>query len=257
MLAGLIVICGVGGLVVGSFLNVVIYRVPEGLSIVSPPSACPACESPIRPYDNIPVLSWLLLRGRCRDCGVRISARYPLVELSTALLFAATAARFGAKWCLPAYLVLGAGLLALALVDAERMLLPKRIVYPTMFMVAALLVLASAATPFWRGLWVGALCGAVWLLIFLSLHLISPRSLGFGDVRLSPLLGLALGWLGVWYCLLGFIAANLIGLVVGGILIATKRASRSQPIPYGIYLAVGTELAIFAGPLLLSPLAGR
>jgi leader peptidase (prepilin peptidase)/N-methyltransferase len=253
----LILVCGLAGLAIGSFLNVVIYRVPLGLSVVSPPSACPGCEAPIRPIDNVPVLSWLLLRGRCRSCGMRISARYPLVELSTALLFVATAARFGAKWCLPAYLVLGAGLLALALIDAERMLLPKRIVYPASIGVAALLLLASVATPWWRGLWVGALCAAAWLALFLVLHLVSPRSLGFGDVRLAPLLGFSLGWLGVWYCLYGFIAANLLGALVGGALILSKRRSHSEPIPYGIYLAIGAELAILSGPLVLRPLQGH
>ena len=128
MLGILIVGCAVLGLAVGSFLNVVIYRVPRGESIVTPPSACPTCHSPIAPWDNIPVFSWLVLRGRCRNCQAPISARYPLVELATAGLFAGTAARFGYQWDLPAFLVLFAGLLALSCIDVERLLLPKKIV---------------------------------------------------------------------------------------------------------------------------------
>src|SRR5580693_1057551 len=117
MLGLLIGLCALLGLAVGSFLNVVIYRVPQGLSIVSPRSACPACGAPIRERDNIPVFSWVLLRGRCRDCQAPISGRYPLVELTCAALFAGTAARFGFRWDLPAYLVLFAGLLALSYID--------------------------------------------------------------------------------------------------------------------------------------------
>ena len=114
MLGVLIGLCAVLGLAVGSFLNVVIYRVPMNESVVSPRSACPSCGAPIRERDNIPVVSWLVLRGRCRDCHAPISARYPLVELACGALFAGTAARFGLQWDLPAFLVLFAGLLALS-----------------------------------------------------------------------------------------------------------------------------------------------
>jgi leader peptidase (prepilin peptidase)/N-methyltransferase len=249
----LIVGCAVLGLAVGSFLNVVIYRVPRGESIVTPPSACPTCHSPIAPWDNIPVLSWLVLRGRCRNCQAPISARYPLVELATAGLFAGTAARFGYQWDVPAFLVLFAGLLALSYIDVERLLLPKKIVYPLLGMVAALLVLAAAATGQWHDLLVATLCAVGWFILFFGLNAVSPRLLGFGDVRLALVLGLALGWLGVRYVLLGFFAANLVGAIIGIALIATKRISRQEQIPYGVFLALGTALAIFAGPELLQP----
>lgn len=241
------------GLAVGSFANVVIYRVPRGESIVSPPSACPGCHTPITPHDNIPVLSWLLLRGRCRSCQAPISARYPLVELSCAGLFAGAAARFGYKWDLPAYLVLLAGLLVLACIDVELLLLPKKIVYPLSGLVGALLLMAAAATGQWHDLVVAVLCGLAWFLVFFALNFLSPRILGFGDVRLAAVLGIGLGWLGVRYVLLGFFAANLIGAVIGVALIASKRISRQQQIPYGVFLALGTALAIFAGPELLHP----
>jgi leader peptidase (prepilin peptidase)/N-methyltransferase len=179
--------------------------------------------------------------------------RYPLVEAATAGLFAGVAARIGFSWTLPAYLVLAAGLLALACTDMEHLLLPKRIVYPVLGLFGALLVVAAAITGDWHNLFVAGISGAVWFAIFFAMNFISPRALGFGDVRLAPVLGLALGWLGVRYVLLGFFAANLIGAIIGIALIASKRMSRQQQIPYGVFLAVGTLLAIFAGPELLRP----
>jgi leader peptidase (prepilin peptidase)/N-methyltransferase len=253
MLALLVGYCALFGLIVGSFLNVVIYRVPRKESIVSPRSACPTCDVPIAPRDNVPVLSWLYLRGRCRNCHSPISMRYPLVEAATAGLFAGVAARIGFSWTLPAYLVLAAGLLALACTDMEHLLLPKRIVYPVLGLFGGLLVAAAAITGHWHNLLVAGISGAVWFAIFFAMNFISPRALGFGDVRLAPVLGLALGWLGVRYVLLGFFAANLIGAIIGVALIASKRMNRRQQIPYGVFLAVGTLLAIFAGPELLRP----
>ena len=253
MLGLLIGLCAILGLVVGSFLNVVIYRVPRNESIVSPRSACPACGTPIRERDNIPVVSWLVLRGRCRDCQAPISVRYPLVELACGALFAGTAARFGHQWDLPAYLALFAGLLALSCIDVERMILPKKIVYPLTLLVAALLLLAAAATGNWHGYLVGAICAAGWFIVFFALNYASPKVLGFGDVRLSLVLGLSLGWLGIGYVLLGFFAANVIGAVVGIALIATKHMERQSRIPYGVFLASGCAVAVFAGPELLRP----
>jgi leader peptidase (prepilin peptidase)/N-methyltransferase len=253
MLGLLIGLCALLGLAVGSFLNVVIYRVPRGESIVSPRSACPACGAQIRERDNIPVVSWLVLRGRCRDCRASISPRYPLVEVACAALFAGIAARFGDQWDVPAFLVLFAGLLALSCIDVERLLLPKKIVYPLTGLVAALLLLAAAATGNWHAYVTAVVCALGWFAVFFALNFMSPRILGFGDVRLSLVLGLALGWLGVGYVLLGFFAANVIGAVIGLTLIASKRMSRSDRIPYGVFLALGCALAVFAGPELLRP----
>lgn len=257
MLGLLIGLCAVLGLAIGSFLNVVIYRVPRNESIVSPRSSCPSCGALIREKDNIPVFSWLLLSGRCRDCKAPISVRYPLVELACAALFAGTAARFGYRWDLPAFLALFAGLLALSCIDVERLILPKKIVYPLTALVAALLLVAAAGTGKWHDYVIGVICAAAWFAVFFALNLIGPRLLGFGDVRLSLVLGLALGWLGVGYVLLGFFAANVIGAVIGLALIATKRIDRSNPIPYGVFLALGCALAVFAGPELLRPFTGH
>jgi leader peptidase (prepilin peptidase)/N-methyltransferase len=247
-----VVASAVGGLVIGSFLNVVIYRVPRGQSIVSPPSACPECRSPIAPRDNIPVLSWLLLRGRCRSCQAPISVRYPLVEVLTAALFALTAARLGVIWSLPAELAFVGGLIALAAVDLERYLLPRAILYPTLVLVLAGLVVAAGATGRWARLGVAVLCGLGSFLAFFALHYARPAWLGFGDVRFAGLLGLGLGWLGPWYLLVGFMAANLVGALFGIGLILAGRATRRTALPYGVFLAIGSVVAVLVGGSIIS-----
>ena len=235
------------GLAVGSFLNVVIWRVPRKESVVSPRSSCPSCHTPIANRDNIPVISWLLLRARCRACGEHISARYPVVESATSLLFVGVALRFGASWSLPAFLVLAGGLLALAFTDYEHLLLPVRIVYPVLGMVSGLLILAAAVTGEWSRLGVAAASGLVAFGAFFALNFINPKWMGFGDVRLSAVIGLSLGWLGANVAVFGFFAAFLFGAVVGVGLILTKHIDRSGHIPFGIFLALGAFLAIFAG----------
>ena len=248
MLGVLIGACALFGLAIGSFLNVVIYRVPRNESLVSPRSKCPSCGAPIKDRDNIPVVSWLLLRGSCRSCHAPISPRYLYVELAGGALFAGGAARLGFRWDLPAILVLLAGLLALAAIDLERMILPKKVVYPVLAMVAGLLVLAAAVTGDWHDLLVAAVCSGAWFSLFFVLNYASPRVLGFGDVRLALVLGLGLGWFGWRYVVLGFFAANLLGAILGVTLIAMKKMTRDQPIPYGVFLALGAAFAVFAGP---------
>jgi len=239
------------GMVVGSFLNVVIYRVPLKLSIIRPRSACPQCRHPIAERDNIPVLSWIILRGRCRHCHSPISVRYPLVEASTGVLFALTAWRIGPHFDLGVFLVLDGSLIALALIDLEHLLLPRSIVYPTLGAVIGWLVASAAYYDQWHRLQIAAVCGAAWFIVFWLLNFFSPRSLGYGDVRLSLVLGIALGWLGVGDVLIGFFAANLLGAIIGLTLIGFKKMSRDQPIPYGVYLAAGATLAVLIGPVLL------
>lgn len=247
MTALLLVAAVLYGLAVGSFLNVVIYRVPNKQSVVRPGSACPGCGQPITARDNIPVVSWLLLRGRCRNCGMRISARYPLVELLTAAVFLAVALRFGWSWSLPGEIVFAAGLVTLSFIDLDHLLLPRVVVYPLGVTVLAALVLAAAIQGSWHRLGVAAICAAVEFAVLFAINFISPRSLGFGDVRFGPVIALALGWIGWRYAFVGFLAANLIGAAVGVALIAARRAGRRTPIPFGVFLSVGAFATMLFG----------
>lgn len=246
------VIAGVYGLVIGSFLNVVIWRVPRHESLVAPRSHCPGCDALITTRDNIPLLSWALLRGRCRHCAEPISIRYPLVELGTAALFTAVGARYAHTWALPAFLVLTAALIAISAIDLELFIIPNRIVYPVGF--ASVVLLAGAAaiehrwTPFERGL----LGGLAAFAFFLVLHLVVPHGMGFGDVRLSALLGLFLGWLGWLQVFGGLFAGFLLGAVIGSLLIAFGGRSRKQHIPFGPFLAAGTMTFVLAGDQIVS-----
>jgi leader peptidase (prepilin peptidase)/N-methyltransferase len=250
--AALPALCALFGLTVGSFLNVVVHRVPQHRSVVSPPSACPGCGTVLAGRDLVPVVSWLALRGRCRSCHAPVSARYPLVEALTAGLWLAVALRFGVSWTLPAELVFVSGLVALAAVDLEHYLLPKAVVYPTLALVGAGLVAAAAATGRWERLGVAAACGVAAFLVLFAIHASNPAWMGFGDVRLAGVLGVALGWIGPWYPVVGFMAANLLGAAVGVVLVAAGRAGRKTALPYGVFLAAGSVVAILSGAPIVS-----
>ena len=238
------------GLAVGSFLNVVIWRVPRGESIVSPPSACPRCGHAIRAWDNVPVVSWLLLRGRCRDCGRPISARYPLVEAGTAALFGLTTWWAGFNWSLPAYLYLAGIAVALALIDLDTKRLPDAIVLPSYPVAAALLALASwnpGGASDWSA-FVRALLGcAVLFAGYFVVMFIYPAGMGFGDVKLAGLLGLYLAWLGWGELTVGAFAAFLVGGVFSLALLAAGRASRKSGIPFGPWMIAGAAIGVAAG----------
>ena len=241
MLFGIVALLG---LAVGSFLNVVIHRVPRDESLIRPGSHCPQCGAAVRNRHNVPVLGWLLLRGRCADCRSPISVRYPLVEAGTAALFVAVAAKFGLSWALPAYLYLAAIAIALALIDLDVMRLPNAIVLPSYLVAAALLVpaalLGDGVAPIVRGLAAAALLWACYR------GLAYFGGMGGGDVKLAPLLGFYLGWLGWGAVAVGAFAAFLLGGVVGVVLMATRLASRKSRIPFGPYMLAGAFLAVFA-----------
>lgn len=246
----LVALVAVLGLAIGSFLNVVIWRVPQGLSVVRPPSACPACATPIRHRDNLPVLSWLLLRGRCRDCGVRISPRYPLVELGTAALFAALALRFGADWALPAYLYLAAVGIALALIDLDCKRLPDALTLPS-YPVAVVLLGAAALLGSESGSLVRALLGgAAMFTVYFALCFAYPAGMGFGDVKLAGVLGLYTAWLGWGPWAVGLFAGFALGGVFGMALLVSRRGGRKTAVPFGPFMLIGVLVAVFAGQAL-------
>lgn len=235
------------GLIIGSFLNVVIYRFPRRESLSHPGSHCPDCGAPVRPYDNIPVVSWLVLRGRCRDCHGPISPRYPLVELLTGVLFLAAGVRFGSSAPLAAYCVFFAVLVAISGIDLDHHLIPNRIVYPGGLAVLALLALASGVQGSTRSFVDALIGGVLGFGVLLIIHLIQPRGMGFGDVRLAGLIGLASGWLGVAHVAVALFMGFLSGAIVGLVLMAAGRAGRRSRIPFGPFLAVGAVVAVLWG----------
>lgn len=243
-------LAGVVGLVIGSFLNVVVWRVPRGESVVSPPSACPRCGTRIRARDNVPVLSWLLLRGRCRDCGEPICARYPLVELGTGLLFALLAAVVGVSWVLPAVLYLAAVAVALALIDLDHHRLPDALVLPSYLVGAALLALASwnpGGGSDWGALLRAAIgCAALWVFYFAAAFAY-PAGMGFGDVKLAGVLGMYLAWFGWGAFAVGAFGAFLLGGLFSIGLILAQRAGRKSGIPFGPWMLAGAFVGITVG----------
>lgn len=247
----LAVVAALFGLLVGSFLNVVIHRVPLRQSVVSPRSACPGCGTTLAERDNVPVLSWLVLRGRCRTCSMRISIRYPLVELATAALFAAAAVRLGADWALPAFCLFLAALLAVALIDLEHFIVPNRIVLPMLAVSLPLLGLAALLEDEWRSLATGVLGALLASNGLLLVNLVNPRGMGMGDVKLALLLGLFLGWLDLGHVALGLFLGFLFGAVGGILLIALRIKTRKDPVPFAPFLAAGALVAVLFGDWLL------
>ncbi|MDO7867404.1 prepilin peptidase [Nocardioides jiangxiensis] len=234
-------VAGVLGLLIGSFLNVVAWRVPRGESIVSPPSACPACGHVIRARDNVPVLGWVLLRGRCRDCRAPISARYPLVELGTGVLFAVVALRLGDRPALlPAYLAFVAGGVALALIDLDVRRLPDVIVLPLYVVLPVLLAVDGDPHALLRAALGGALLGGVYLVI----AVVARGAMGWGDVKLAAPVGAMLGYLSWGTLLAGGFGAFVIGAVVGVLLIVVSGAGRKTAVPFGPFMLVGAAAAI-------------
>ena len=261
MIAVTVVLAAVLGLVLGSFLNVVVYRVPIGKSIVSPPSACPNCDHEIAPYDNIPVMSWLLLRGQCRNCSVPISARYPLVELATSVAFALVALGF-APACFAAttsagavaavlvmisFLYLAAITIALALIDLDVHKLPNVIVVPAYAVSAALFVAASILTGDFGPLLGAGIAMTVLFVFYLVMALVYPGGMGFGDVKLAGVLGIYLGWAGWGAVAVGAFSAFLLAGVFSIILLATKRAGRKSGLPFGPWMFAGAWLGVVVG----------
>jgi len=227
------------GLALGSFLNVVAARVPLKRSIVRPPSACMACGYEIAWYDNVPVVSWIVLRGRCRSCGTGISIRYPAVELATALLVAGCFWRFGLSGRAAVGALFCAALVAVAATDLEHLIIPNRIVLPA---AAAVLAAQTAVQP--SPEWAIAALGASLGLFVLAI--VYPAGMGMGDVKLALMLGAALGKTVLVAIMLGAFSGALFGIAI-----MARGGSRKTKIPFGVFLALGSIVALFAGKPLL------
>src|SRR5436305_4691659 len=256
------------GAIIGSFLNVVIHRVPREESIAFPASRCPSCGTAIRPYDNIPVLSWALLRGRCRSCRAPISARYPAVELLTAVLFALTFwLRSGLSLSLPFDLAFAAAVLALVFIDAEHMILPNVITYPGIIvaLVARALVPnlygvaplgAQLHVPAWlfsvAGAVIGALVGGgfLWLVGWLWERLRGVEAMGLGDVKMMFMVGAYLGWrLTILTIFMGVLSGSIAGV---GLMAKRKERDMQMQLPFGIFLGIGSMLALLFGSRIIA-----
>lgn len=260
---------GVLGLVIGSFLNVVAYRVPAGIALRGG-SSCPHCDAKLKPRHNLPVIGWLLLRGRCAACGERISVRDPIVEVLTGFAFAGVSwwvlvggipSRFArsttGEWTavgvwataiiLVAFLYLAAISIVLTLIDIDVRRLPNSIVLPSYLIGAALLTLASWLTEDWPALLRSAIGMATLYAFYLVLRLVRPGGMGGGDVKLAGVLGLYLGWVGWGALAVGAFAAFLIGGVWGAALILARKAARKTAIPFGPFMIFGAWAGLLAG----------
>jgi len=240
---------GFMGLALGSFLNVVIYRLPEGKSIIKPRSSCPSCGYTIPPYLNIPVLSWILLRGKCKSCGEKISLRYPFVELISGIIVLGYYVWLGPTWQFPIYSILTLALLAVFLIDYDHYIIPNEITYPGIIIGLGLSLLNPEITPVESllGILVGG--GGLFLIAVIGDWLFKKESMGGGDIKLAAMLGSFLGWQKILFV---FIASSVVGLVISIIVMLFSSSLRdSRKIPFGPFLAVAAVIAILFGDYLI------
>jgi leader peptidase (prepilin peptidase)/N-methyltransferase len=235
------------GLIVGSFLNVVIYRLPRRRSLVWPGSACPQCGARIRWYDNVPLFGWLVLQGRCRDCRAPISIRYPIVELVTMLAFLACYWRVGAEPLLVPRMLLAASLIALFAIDLEHQLLPNAITLPG---IAAGIAFSLVLPPGLVDSLIGTIAGGgvLWLIGEIWSRLRKMEAMGFGDVKMLAMVGAFLGWKMV---IVTFVLSSIVGGLFATILLLARRTTWTSAIPYGTFLAIAAFIASLWGQTLM------
>jgi leader peptidase (prepilin peptidase)/N-methyltransferase len=240
------------GAFIGSFLNVCIYRVPRNLSIISPASRCPSCNMPIKPYDNIPFLSYILLGGKCRGCKAGISFRYPLVELLNAALFVFVVWRFGFAWYTVIYGILCSALVVITFIDLDFQIIPDAITLPGILIgiVAGSLLMPD---PFIRNSLLGFKASVIGLLagggLFYAIAVLSRGGMGGGDIKMMAMVGALMGWKSV---LLTIFLGSLTGAVFGIFLMISKGKGRKTKIPFGPFLALGTVITLFYGQEIFS-----
>lgn len=234
------------GLAVGSFLNVCIHRLPLKLSLVHPPSRCPRCETPLKPYDNIPVLGYLLLRGRCRSCGMPISVQYPIIEIVTGALFLGAYLLF-APPLLYQRILFGCAMIVLCVIDLEHRILPDVITLPG---IVIGFVLSFLMPPGWLDSILGIVLGggSLWLIGEAYFRLRHEEGMGFGDVKMLAMIGAFLGWK---LMLLTLVLSSFLGSAVGLTMIVTQRGDMKYALPFGTFLAMGAVVAAVAGDSLL------
>ena len=232
----------IAGLAVGSFLNVCIHRLPIRASLMWPPSHCPHCRAQVRPYDNIPVISYVVLRGRCRSCGKRISLQYPMIELLTGVLFFAAFLLFDPP-LLYQRLLFACAMVVLFVIDLEHRILPDAVTFPGM---AVGLIFSFFMPPGWLDSLIGLLVGggSLWLMGELYYRVREEEGLGFGDVKMLAMIGAFLGWK---LMLLTLILSSFIGSIVGVVVIASKRGDMKYALPFGTFLAVGALVSAVVG----------
>jgi leader peptidase (prepilin peptidase) / N-methyltransferase len=235
------------GAVIGSFLNVLIYRLPLGRSVVWPSSACPSCNRELSWYENVPIVSWLALRARCRTCRAPISARYPLVEALTAALVAAAWWYYGPGVVFASRVVFGSMLIVLFAIDLEHHLLPNAI---TLSGIVAGFVFSCFAEPGWLGSLIGIAAGGGVLYAIAEAYyrIRHEEGLGMGDVKMLAMIGAFLGWK---LTLVTLMMASIAGSVVGLLLIASRRGGMKYALPFGTFLALGAAVAGSVGPMVL------
>jgi len=261
LVVALVVLAGILGTIIGSFLNVVVWRLPRGESLSHPASACPKCGHPIRWWDNIPVVSWIVLRGKCRDCGEPISTRYPAVEAFTGIFFVGVAwwvasgalglqSGIATILAAAAFLYLAAISVALTLIDLDVHRLPNKIVLPAYGVGFVLLGSASVVEGDWGQLLTAVIGAAILYVAYFLMALAYPAGMGFGDVKLAGVLGLYLAWLGWGELAVGAFAAFVLGGIFSLVLLIARRVSRKSGIPFGPWMLAGAWLGTFAGGII-------
>ena len=242
MSAGLAFLVTVSGAAVGSFLNVCIHRLPLHVSLAWPGSHCPNCQAPVKPYDNIPVLSYLWLRGRCRSCRVPIPLKYPLIELVTAAVFLGTFALFEPPMLFPR-LLFACAMIVLAVIDLEHRILPDVITLPG---IAAGFAFSLFLPPGWRESLIGIVAGggSLWLMGEVYYRVRGEEGMGFGDVKMLAMIGAFLGWRSM---LLTLVLSSFLGSLIGLLMIASRRGDMKYALPFGTFLAAGALVASVVG----------
>jgi leader peptidase (prepilin peptidase)/N-methyltransferase len=246
-----LILSAVFGLAIGSFLNVVIWRVPSKLSLSQDGSVCPKCREQIKTKDNIPLLSYLLLKGKCRKCKTKISIQYPVVEILTSAIWVVTTWRVGIHLYTIGFLLFFSALIALSVIDIKTKLLPNKIVYPSGILFVAIITTWALLTSNYEILRNSLIVGIVYFLFLFAIWFSSNgKAMGFGDVKLVFFLGFAMGFYGFLVSYIGLLISFLLGATIGLMLMTITKSGRKMKIPFGPFLAAGTIIAIWCAPVL-------